>query len=177
MTILGLVRTVDLSSTFLGEIDLLMLARLGMVVLVGTLVWLLVSGAKEPMPGGGSWRTRAVALTWATAFVAPVAVFQNAIIGTATIAAVHGFHYVFLVAYLSRSRRHLAWMGTVLLGAVAAGIYLALQEWGPTGGLLSHAVPAAILTMVAAHRVVDTRVWRLREPERLAYMRQSFQFL
>lgn len=56
-------------------------------------------------------------------------------------------------------------------------MYFVLLEWGPTSGVLSHAVPAALLTMVAAHRVVDMRVWRLREPERLDYMRRSFQFL
>ena len=56
-------------------------------------------------------------------------------------------------------------------------MYIVLLVWGPTSGVLSRAVPAVLLTMVVAHRVVDTRVWRLSEPERLDYMRRSFQFL
>ena len=177
VTITGLVRTVDLSDTPLRHLDLLLLCRIGFAALVGALIWLLIRARTHPAPGGGSWATRAVALTWATAFVAPLALVQNPVVGAATIAAVHSLHYVFLVAYLSRSRRHWAWVGTLLTGAAAGGLYMAVQEWGPTSGVFSHAVPVFLYTLVAAHRVVDTRVWRLREPERLEYMRRSFQFL
>jgi len=177
VTVLGLVRTVDLSSTPLRHVDLLLLCRIGVVALTATLLWQLARAFVEPLDGGGSWRMRAASLTWAVAFVAPAAIFQNPIIGAATIATVHGFHYVFLVAYLSRSRRHWAWVGTLALGALTAGAYVALSEWAPANGISSHAIPVALFTMVAAHRVVDARVWRLREAERLAYMRSSFQFL
>jgi hypothetical protein len=177
VTIVGLVRSVDLSATPLRHVDLLLVCRIGFAALVVALVWLLVRSATEPAPGGGKRATRAVSLVWATAFVSPVVFLGNPIVATATIAAVHSLHYVFLVAYLSRSRRHWAWIGTLALGALTAGVYIVLLEWGPTSGVLSHAVPAALLTMVAAHRVVDMRVWRLREPERLDYMRRSFQFL
>ncbi len=176
VTVLCLVRTVDLSSTPLRHVDLLLLCRIGVVLLTATLGWLLVRSLIETPVGGGSWATRAVSLTWSVAFVAP-AVLQNPIIGAATIATVHGFHYVFLVAYLSRSRRHWAWVGTLALGAFTAAVYVALSEWAPSNRILSHALPAALFTMVAAHRVVDSRVWRLREAERLAYMRSSFHFL
>ena len=177
VTIVGLVRSVDLSATPLRHVDLLLACRIGFAALVLALGWLLVRSAVEPAAGGGRRATRAVSLVWATAFVSPVVFLGNPIVATATIAAVHSLHYVFLVAYLSRSRRHWAWIGTLVLGALTAGVYIVLLEWGPTSGVLSHAVPAALLTMVAAHRVVDMRVWRLREPERLDYMRRSFQFL
>jgi hypothetical protein len=177
VTILGLVRTVDISATPLRHLDLLLLCRIGLVALCATLVWILVKGFNDAPAGGGSFPTRAVSLAWAVAFVAPAAIFQNPVIGAATIATVHGFHYIFLVAYLSRSRRQWAWVGTLLLGAVTAGVYFALSEWAPSDGILSHAMPAALFSMVAAHRVVDARVWRLREAERLEYMRASFHFL
>lgn len=66
----------------------------------------LVRSAAEPAPGGGRRATRAVSLVWATAFVSPVVFLGNPIVATATIAAVHSLHYVFLVAHLSGSRRH-----------------------------------------------------------------------
>lgn len=177
VTITGLVRTVDLSDTPFRHLDLLLVCRVGFAALIAVLIWLLVRAKANPAAGGGTWATRAVALTWATAFVAPLALVRNPVVGAATIAAVHSLHYVFLVAYLSRSRRQWAWVGTLLLGAAAGGLYMVVQEWGPTRGLSSHVVPVFLYTMVAAHRVVDTRVWRLREPERLDYMRRSFQFL
>lgn len=177
VTIVGLVRTVDLSSTPLRHTDLLLWCRIGFGALVVAALWLLVMARRNPPKGGGSWVSRAVALLWATAFVAPMAIVSNPIVGAATIATVHSFHYIFLVAYLSRSRRPLAWVGTVLVGAATSGLYVALIVWGPTEGLLRHAVPAATTAFVAAHRLVDMRVWRLREPERLGYMRRSFQFL
>ncbi|MGB8860722.1 MAG: hypothetical protein WCC60_15800 [Ilumatobacteraceae bacterium] len=177
VTIIGLVRTVDLSATPLRSLDLLLLCRLGFITASVAAVGLLVRAATEPAPGGGSWGTRAVSLVWATAFVAPFALVHNPLTAAAAVATVHGFHYVFLVAYLSRSRRQWAWVETVGLGAAIAGVYVALLEWSPIEGLLRHAVPALTFTMVAAHRVVDMRVWRLRETERLDYMRRSFQFL
>lgn len=177
VTIAGLVRTVDLTETFLRDIDLLLLCRVGVVVLAGWLLWLLAASARTPADGGGTWATRAASLGWAVAFVVPFAVVHNPIASAAAVAAVHGFHYVFLVAYLSRSRHQRAWVGTVTMGALTAAFYVALLEWAPVNGLFSHAVPCITFTMIAAHRVVDMRVWRLREPERLDYMRRSFQFL
>ncbi|MEQ1699728.1 MAG: hypothetical protein ABMA25_06440 [Ilumatobacteraceae bacterium] len=177
VTIAGLVRTVDLSDTPLRHLDLLLVCRVAVIVLGVWLVWLLRSSARTPADGGGSWATRAVALSWTVAFVLPFAVVQNPIASAAAVATVHGFHYVFLVAYLSRSRRQRAWMGTLTMGALTAALYVALLEWAPVNGVFSHAVPCITFTMVAAHRVVDMRVWRLREPERLDYMRRSFHFL
>lgn len=177
VTIAGLVRTVDLSDTPLRRLDLLVVCRAGVVVLALGLVWLLWSAAHSEVAGGGTWGTRAASLTWATAFVVPFAVVHDPIAAAAAVATVHGFHYVFLVAYLSRSRRPHAWMGTVAVGGLTAAAYVALLQWAPVNGVFSHVVPCITLTMVAAHRVVDMRVWRLREPERLDYMRRSFQFL
>ena len=177
VTVIGLVRTVDLSSTPVRSIDLLLICRIGVVALTIALVWLLVRAFSETPDGGGTWATRAVALTWTVAFVAPTAIFQNPIVGAAAIATVHGFHYVFLVAYLSRSRRHWAWVGSLALGAFTAAVYLALSKWAPGNSVIRHAIPVGLFTMVAAHRIVDAKVWRLREAERLAYMRSSFQFL
>ncbi|MDO8363451.1 MAG: hypothetical protein Q7V88_11185 [Actinomycetota bacterium] len=177
VTMVGLIRTVDLANTPLANLDLLLVCRLGLVGLLAAVGWLLYRAAVEPAAGGGTWATRAVALAWATLFVAPLGLVHDPVAGAAAVAAVHSFHYVFLVAYLSRSRRPLAWVGTVLMGAATAGIYLVLLEWSPADGVLSHALPAMLFTMVAAHRVVDMRVWRLREPERLEYMRRSFVFL
>lgn len=177
VTIAGLVRTVDLSDTPLRRLDLLLLCRSAVVVLTVWLLWLLWSSARTPVDGGGTWATRAVSLAWATAFVVPFAVVHNPVAAAAAVATVHGFHYVFLVAYLSRSRRRRAWVGTVAMGALTAALYVALLEWAPVDGLFSHIVPCITFTMVAAHRVVDMRVWRLRDPERLDYMRRSFHFL
>jgi hypothetical protein len=177
VTVIGLVRTVDLSATPVRSDVLLLLCRIGVVALSITLVWLLVKAFVETPAGGGTFGTRAVALTWTVAFVAPTAIFQNPIVGAAAIATVHGFHYVFLVAYLSRSRRHWAWIGSLALGAITAAVYVAASEWAPGNPIVRHAIPVGLFTMVAAHRMVDSRVWRLREAERLAYMRSSFQFL
>lgn len=177
VTIAGLIRTVDLSDTPLRRLDLLLLCRAAVVALALWLGWLLWTAARTPVAGGGTWATRAVSLAWATVFVVPFAVVHNPVAGAAAVATVHGFHYVFLVAYLSRSRRRRAWVGTVAMGAATAAAYVALLEWAPVSGVFSHAVPCITFTMVAAHRVVDMRVWRLREPERLDYMRRSFQFL
>ena len=177
VTIIGLVRSVDLTATPLRHVDLLLACRMAFLALVVALVWLLVRSAVEAAPGGGRPTTRAVSLLWATAFMSPVVFLRSPIVATATIAAVHSLHYVFLVSYLSRSRRRWAWAGTLAVGSLTGGVYIVLLVWGRTNGVLSHAVPAMLLTMVAAHRLVDTRVWRLREPERLDYMRRSFQFL
>ena len=113
VTIAGLVRTVDLADTPLRRLDLLLLCRAAVGVLVLWLLWLLFRSARTPVDGGGSWATRAVSLSWTVAFVVPFAVVHNPIASAAAVATVHGFHYVFLVAYLSRSRRQRAWVGTV----------------------------------------------------------------
>jgi len=179
LIVLGLVRTAGIESTPLKNIDFdLWLDLAFAVLLIGLVALLAISARNGSAPDEAAWPLRAISLMWATAFVAPFALFANPFIAAATVAAMHGLPYIFLVAYLSRSRGHgrFAWAATLMAGATVAAVYMLILNHAPAG-LLAKAAPAVLFTLVAAHRVVDARVWRLREAPQLAYMQKSFEFL
>lgn len=175
VTMLGLLRGIDLSATPLRNLDGRWPSVVAFAGVCVALVAVLATGrAATP---ARNWTTKAVCLAWAVAFTAPFAVFANPAVAAATVATVHSAHYVFLVAYLSRARRQWAWVGSVASGAAVAAAYIVVLQVSLRGGVAALVAPAFLFTLVAAHRIVDARVWRLREPERLEYMRGSFGFL
>lgn len=172
LSTVGLVRSSGYRDTFLASLPLRQVSLPLFVMLAAATVVVL-------RRGGGITRCglRTTTLLWALAFVAPFALLANPYVASACAAAVHGFHYVYLVAVVSGGGRgRWSWVPSVLIGMAVASIYV-IVPMVASHGTAARIAPSILLGIVAAHRAVDARVWRMRDPERLAYLRRGLAWL
>lgn len=169
---IGLVRSSGYRDTFLDDIPLQALCLPVFAALAIAVAVVLLRG-----PGRTQGSLRAVSLVWALAFVAPFAVLSQPFVASASAAAVHGFHYVYLVALVTGGGRgRFGWLPSIIGGGAIAGVYVLLPMVA-MHGMTARVAPALLLGIVAAHRAVDAHVWRMRDPERLAYLRRGLAWL
>lgn len=169
---IGLVRSSGYRDTFLDGLPLRQVSIPVFAVLAVATVVVVLRGAGRRFGG-----LRTVTLVWALSFVAPFALLSNPYVASACAAAVHGFHYVYLVALVSGGGRgRWTWVPSVVVGTGVASLYVILPMVA-SHGFPAKVAPCILLGIVAAHRAVDARVWRMRDPERLAYLRHGLAFL
>lgn len=118
---------------------------------------------------------RRLALLAVVAFYAPLHVFSVGLVAAAvTYQVAHGAQYYLMVGHATRPTRRsfMAVLLLVLLGGL-------LLVWGagrdPLGPLA--VVFGLAKGLVAAHFVADARLWRLRDPDVRAFMKERFAFL
>lgn len=172
LSTIGLIRSSGYGDTFLDGVPFRAFCLPVFAALLITTLVVLVRGN-----GRAQGPLRTVSLVWSLAFVAPFALLSHPFVASATAAAVHGFHYVYLVALVTGGGRgRFGWMPSIVGGATIAGVYV-LVPMVATHGMAARMAPALLLGIVAAHRAVDAHVWRMRDPDRLAYLRRGLAWL
>jgi len=122
---------------------------------------------------------RAVALLFVVGFYLPLFLYRtDAFTATVAYSAAHGAQYLLMTGHVAagRSRRLLVTWIVVLATLAVAGGYL-LDRASMLNGTDLRWLYGIGLGITAAHFIVDAGVWRLRDPDQRAWMRERFSFL
>jgi hypothetical protein len=143
----------------------------GMGVLALAFVWLARIWPRDPVRG--------LALSAATLFYAPLFLYpHNIFVATVAYSAAHGAQYFMMAGHLGAGRSRIVavrWILFVALLAVVGGRLL--KEASELGGGDLRWLYGLGLGFTAAHFIVDAGLWKLRDPDQRAWMRERFTFL
>lgn len=122
---------------------------------------------------------RAAALCGVMGFYLPLFLYRsNTFTATVAYSAAHGAQYLLMIGHVAagRSRRQVATWTLVLAMLVVGGGHL-LDRASLQNGTDLRWLYGMGLGITAAHFIIDAGVWRLRDPDQRAWMRERFAFL
>lgn len=139
------------------------------------LIALAVLGVTAVAATVGSSSGRTAGLLASVAFFAPVVVLDVGLVTAAlTYQAAHGAQYYLMVGTATRPTR-VSGMSAMLLLLIAGPIFLLLTAVEPYG--TQAWMYGLYKGVVSWHFLADSRLWRLRDGEIRAFMKQRFAFL
>lgn len=143
----------------------------GLAALVAATAWLALIWPTDPL--------RAVALSCVVIFYVPLYLYRDSIFpATFAYATAHGAQYLLMTGHLAAGRTRnvaLRWVVAVAALAVIGGALL--DQASVLGGTDRRWLYGLGLGVTAAHFIVDAGLWRLRDPDQRAWMRERFAFL
>lgn len=123
---------------------------------------------------------RVTCLAFGALFFLPTFLFGDWISATLSYAVAHGLQYLVFMGFVSVGRPNpiaslVMLVALATLGALALNAAVLAPDWSdvPYG----FALYGAFLGTVMAHFVMDSGLWRLREPFQRKYMREKFYFV
>lgn len=126
-------------------------------------------------------KLKGIAVLAATLFFLPTYLFSNPVAAFAGYALAHGLQYLVFMSVVatSHTRASIGRNLGILVACVAAGGYFLtfLRETGPGDGPFNGLLFGIAVGIVMSHFVVDAGIWKLRNAQSRAFVKDKFGFI